>query len=304
MILAVKRPSCARTSCQPMGSSTFGQMIEELVADEVSKKENATQASDSSDKIPHTTIMEPRSRTRASSSGGLAPWKLHAGSTRGDGRRPWRLAVCVCVCWQRCSEPAGSSCEIRSGVPLSTVTWRICCILSACEGMLHSFSLWSQTTGRLLLSRASGGLEGRRWAWHAPGGGMSAVLTSHRWSSPTRPAHTHAHHAQTNVASSTKNIGLPRRARRAGGNSVSRRSDRADGRGQTPALHGAQAFAHTVCPAQVGPGSSSGGVRVQMYAVTAWARAHARANVATDVAAFAGAPAPAAAQAPLDRRQQ
>ena len=107
-------------------------------------------------------------------------------------------------------------------------------------GMLHSFSceaeccvllgLWSQTTGRLLPSRASGGLEGRRWAWHAPGGGMSAVLASHRWSSPTRPAHTHAHHAQTNVASSTKNIGLPRRARRAGGNSVSRRSDRADER--------------------------------------------------------------------------
>ena len=84
------------------------------------------------------------------------------------------------------------------------------------SGMLHSFSLWSQTTGRLLLSRASGGLEGRRWAWHAPGGGMSAVLTSHRWSSPTRPAHTHTHHAQTNVASSTKNIGLPRRARCSG----------------------------------------------------------------------------------------
>jgi len=67
----------------------------------------------------------------------------------------------------------------------------------------------------LLPSRASGGLEGRRWARHAPDGGMSGVLAAHRRGSPTRPARTHAHHAQTNVASSTKNIGLPRRARRA-----------------------------------------------------------------------------------------
>ena len=56
----------------------------------------------------------------------------------------------------------------------------------------------------------SGGLQGRRWARHAPVGGMSAVLASHRRRSPTRLARTHAHHAQANVVSSTKNIGLPR----------------------------------------------------------------------------------------------
>ena len=86
--------------------------------------------------------------------------------------------------------------------------------------MLHSFSLrmeccvllaFGVKRRVLLLSRASGGLEGRRWAHHAPDGGMSAVLTAHRWGSPTRPARTHAHHAQTNVASSTKNIGAEER---------------------------------------------------------------------------------------------
>eukprot|EP01045_Picozoa_sp_COSAG04_P001692 COSAG04_NODE_57_length_30587_cov_86.784632_16_plen_413_part_00 len=58
-----------------------------------------------------------------------------------------------------------------------------------------------------------GGLQGRRWARHAPNGGTPAVLASHRRRSPTRPARTHAHHAQANVISSTKNIGLPRAMR-------------------------------------------------------------------------------------------
>ena len=44
--------------------------------------------------------------------------------------------------------------------------------------MLHSFGLVESNDGAFAALPYSGGLQGRRWARHAPVGGMSAVLAS------------------------------------------------------------------------------------------------------------------------------